>query len=156
MADDAQPEQVIRDLFDWMNGDASKIDAMSESIDVYNPGLPNGEVHDREKWEKYVSDVKAGFPDVSFSEEEQVANGNIVMSEVKITATHEGTFKGLPPTGREVEIWGMDKFLIEDGQVEEWYTYYDTAALREQLGLAFPEVIGRLPKLAWGTVRSSI
>lgn len=150
------PERVVRDLFAYENGDESKVDALAESVDVYNPGLPNGEVHSRAEWEAYQRDAEAGFPDFNLQEEELVADGNVVMAEVRITGTHEGEFKGLPPTGREVEIHGMDKFIVENGQIVEWHAFYDTAQLEEQLGLTFPTVVGQLPRLAWGKLRSSL
>lgn len=156
MANDAQSEQVIRDLIAYSNGDASKADAISESVDVYNPGLPGGEVHSRDSWDDYNRKIKEGFPDFHVEEVELVVSGDIGMAEVKITGTHEGEFKGLPPTGREVEIWAMSKYIVEGGQVTEWYTYYDTAELQSQLGLTFPEVIGQLPKLVSRKLQSSM
>lgn len=156
MADDVQSEQVIHDLIAYSNGDSSKADTISESVDVYNPGLPDGEAHSRDTWDAYNREIKAGFPDFHVEEEELVVSGDIGMAELKITGTHEGEFKGLPPTGREVEIWAMSKYVIEDDQVEEWYTYYDTGELQSQLGLTFPEVIGQLPKLVWGKLQASI
>ena len=85
---------------------------------------------------------------MQISIEEIVANGDIAMAEVRITGTHEGEFKGLPPTDRSVEIRGMGKFLITDGTVEECYIYYDTREMANQLGMTFPEILGQLPKLA--------
>lgn len=48
MADTSEPEEIVRDCFAWSNGDFSKTDVMAASIDVYNPGLPGGETHDRD------------------------------------------------------------------------------------------------------------
>lgn len=148
-----QAEQIVQDVVAYSNGDASKRDALSETVYVYNPGLPDGEAHSRAEWEEYQSEIEAGFPDFHLEVHDRIAQADVVMEEVEITGTHEGEFKGLPPTGREVEIWAMSKFLIEDGQVEEWYTYYDTSELQDQLGLSFPEIIGQLPKLVWGKIR---
>jgi steroid delta-isomerase-like uncharacterized protein len=150
----AQTEQIVRDFVAWENGNSSKVDIVSESIDVYNPGLDDGEVHDRESYAAYLQEGRSAFPDLQIALEEIVANGNIVMAEVRITGTHEGEFKGLPPTGRSVEIRGMGKFLITDGTVEECFLYYDTQEMANQLGMTFPEVFGQLPKLAWRKLKA--
>lgn len=53
IADTTNPEQVIRDLIAYSNGNQSKADAISESVHVYNPGLPNGEAHSRDQKDEY-------------------------------------------------------------------------------------------------------
>lgn len=64
--------------------------------------------------------------------------------------------RGLPPTGRALEVHTMAKVLVADGQIEEWHEYYNRQEVPEQLGLTYPEVIGQLPKLVWGKLRASL
>lgn len=152
----SEPERIVRDCFDWLNGDSSKVNAISESVDVYGPALPKGEVHTRDEWEAFIRENRNGFPDIHFSIEELVASDDVVMVELRITGTHEGEFMGIPPTGRSVEIPAADKFVVADGKVQEWRTYFDTQEIPEQLGLTFPTVVGQLPKLAWRKFRASV
>lgn len=156
MADDVRPEQVVRDFVAWENGDETKRDVVAESLDMYNPGVPEGEVHSREPYAKYIREVRDGFPDMHFEIVDMAVRDDIVMAEVHITGTHEGEFKGLPPTGRRVEVRAMGKWRVAEGQVVECHIYYDTTELPEQLGLTFPEVVGQLPKLAWGKFQASL
>ena len=151
----SQTEQVVRDFVAWENGDSSKVDVVSESLDVYNPGLDGGEVHDRESYAAYLQAGRVAFPDIRITIEGIVANEEIVMTEVRITGTQEGEFKGLPPTGRSVDIRGMGKFVVIDGTVEECHLYYDSREMANQLGLTFPEILGQLPKLAWRKIKAS-
>jgi len=150
----SRTERVVRDFVAWENGDASKVDVASESLDVYNPGLDGGEVHDRESYAAYLRDGRSAFPDMQIATEEIVATGDIVMAEVRITGTHQGEFDGLPPTGRSVDIRGMGKFLVGDGTVEECHLYYDSREMATQLGMTFPEILGQLPKLAWRKLKA--
>lgn len=152
--DDGATEQIMRDYVDWENGDSTKLDVISESVDAYNPGLPGGEVHTRDEWKRYFDKIQAAFPDYEVRTMADVMGNEIAMHEVKITGTHQAEFKGLPATGREVEIHAMGKYLIEDGQIVEIHHFYDTAELQAQLGLSFPEVLRQLPKLLWGKVRA--
>lgn len=147
--------EVVQDYVSWVNGNSSHIDVLSESIDVYNPGLPDGEVHRRSEFEAYLREIRTGFPDVHFVEEEVVARDDIVMVEFTITGTHDGEFQGLPPTDRQVEIRGVEKMRVADGKIQEIHVYYDTQEIPNQLGMTFPTVLGQLPKLAWRKIRKN-
>jgi steroid delta-isomerase-like uncharacterized protein len=143
------PEQIVRDFVAWENGDSSKVDVVSETVDVYNPGVDGGEVHDRETYAAYLRESRSAFPDMRIAIEELLATEDVVMAEVRITGTHEGELDGLPPTGRSVDVRGMGKFLIVDDTVEACWLYYDTREMASQLGVTFPAILGQLPKLAW-------
>ena len=75
------------------------------------------------------------------------------MTEETFTATHEGEFFGIPPTGRRLAVKGMQKFLIADGVVQENYPYFNEQEIKEQLGLTFPTIVVQLPGLAWRKLR---
>lgn len=150
----SKPETVVRDSFAWFNGDESKVDSMAASLDVYNPGLPEGSVHTRDAWAAYLRDIHQGFPDISFTIDAIATNGEIVMVESTVSGTHTGAFQGLPPTGRALEVGTMVKVLVVDGQIEEWHEYYNRQEVPEQLGLTFPAILGQLPGLAWRKIRA--
>jgi steroid delta-isomerase-like uncharacterized protein len=149
-------ERVVQDAFDWLNGDSSKIEAIAESVDVYGPALPDGEVHSRDEWASFIGANREGFPDIEFSMQELVVGDTVAMAELTLSGTHQGEFMGVPPTGREIEIRAIDKFVVEDGQVVEWRPYFDSRQIPEQLGLRFPTVLVQLPKLVWWNVRTSL
>lgn len=151
-----ETEQIMRDYLAWENGDSSKLEVISESVDAYNPGLPGGEVHSREEWKKYFDKIQAAFPDYEVQTIAEITAADMAMHEVKITGTHQAEFKGLPATGREVEVHAMGKYLIEEGEIVEIHHFYDTAELQAELGLTFSAVLGQLPKLLWGKIRSVI
>ena len=145
--DPTQPEQVVHDYVAWVNGDPSKKDALAESVDVYNPGLSDGEVHGRAKYDSYIQELRTGLPDFHFTDDLIVSKDEVVVVEFTITGTHDGELKGIPPTRRKLELRGMEKFRVVDGQIQEMHAYFDTQEIPEQLGLTFPAVIGQLPKL---------
>lgn len=147
-------ERVVREFVAWENGDSSKEDVVSESLDVYNPGLSGGEAHDRESYAAYLRKGRSAFPDMQVAIEELVATEDVVMAEVRITGTHEGELDGLPPTGRSVDIRGAGKFVVEDGRVEACHLYYDSREMAAQLGVTFPEILGQVPKLAWRKLKT--
>lgn len=52
-----------------------------------------------------------------------------------VTATHEGEYKGIPPTECTIEIRGMAKSHIANGKVQEDHLYYNFHELIDQLAL---------------------
>lgn len=85
------------------------------------------------------------FPDIVFTVEDQMAEGDKVATRWSAQGTHQGEWRGFPPrergtppTGRHVVFSATDIYLIADGQVvEEWNTLEQLAVL-EQIG-AVPE-----------------
>ena len=64
-----------------------------------------------------------------------LSRDGVVMIEWTVTATHEGEFNGIPATNREIELRGMSKTSIRDGEIVEDRVYHDFHAFLEQLGL---------------------
>ncbi len=156
MGEGRDPAAVVRDVIAFSNEESEDTDVFAENIEVHNPGLPDGVVHSREAWIEYHDAVVAAFPDVRFEVIDMVVGDGVVLTEMEVTGTHRGEFKGVPATGRRVTFRFMDKYVVEDGRVTEWYTYYDTAELQSQLGLTFPEVLGQFPTLAVEKLRSAL
>jgi predicted ester cyclase len=83
----------------------------------------------------FYSMLRAGFPDLQVVVEDQVAEGDKVVSRVSWSGTHLGEFFGLEPTFQRFEMSAIDIFLVEDGRcVEHWGNSDDLSMLR-QLGL---------------------
>jgi steroid delta-isomerase-like uncharacterized protein len=125
-------EEEYREL--W-NGDLSKLDVVAESIDVEVPSMTDREIHDRDAFEAYLRELRTGFPDWHVTVDDVLADDGTVMKEWTVTATHEGEYAGIPPTGRELEMSGMAKIRTEDGKVQEDHLYFDRQEMAEQLGL---------------------
>lgn len=138
----AEPKQEVESLLGdyidvWNEADYSKLpDVVDESIDVFDPGAPGGELHGRDALEGFIREIRTGFPDFEVRLGDVLAADDIVMAEWTATGTHEGEFNGIPPTERELELEGMDKFLLEDGKLQEHRIYYDLQGMLEQLGVA--------------------
>jgi steroid delta-isomerase-like uncharacterized protein len=130
-------EGTVRAYVDvWNERDYSKIpEVVSESISVYNPTAPGGEVHGRDGLEAFMRGVVAGFPDFHVTVHDVVSNDDLVMYDATLTMTHEGEFDGIPPTEREVEVSEMAKYHVADDKVREYRVCFDQQAVFEQLGL---------------------
>jgi steroid delta-isomerase-like uncharacterized protein len=82
--------------------------------------------------------MRAGFPDIVFCIQEQVAERDKVASRFEWTGTHRGEFLGIPATGRTVRVWGMVIDRLEDGRIKDTRIIMDTFGLLGQLGVLPP------------------
>ena len=81
---------------------------------------------------------RAGFPDIHFAIEEQIVEGDKVLSRFEWTGTHRGEFLGVPATGRPVKVWGMVVDRLVDGKIKETRIIMDALGLMMQLGAIPP------------------
>jgi steroid delta-isomerase-like uncharacterized protein len=81
-----------------------------------------------------------GFTDLAHRVESFVEEGDAFADEWTFAGTHTGPFQlpdgtELPPTGKRVEIRGMELVQVRDGKIVVDNLYYDTMAVAVQLGL---------------------
>jgi steroid delta-isomerase-like uncharacterized protein len=74
------------------------------------------------------------FPDIHWALDEQIAEGDKVVSRFTWTGTHRGPFLGIPPTGRTVTVWGVVIDVVRGGKFAESRILMDTLGLMQQLG----------------------
>ena len=82
-----------------------------------------------------INAMLTGFPDMSWTVQEQIAEGETVVTRFAWTGTHDGTFMGIPPTNKKVEVWGVVIDVVRDGLFAESRIIMDTIGLLQQLGV---------------------
>ena len=82
--------------------------------------------------------MRAGFPDIVFSIQEQITENDKVASRFEWTGTHDGTFLGIPATGRRVRVWGIVFDRLEYGRIKDTRILMDGLGLMAQLGVLPP------------------
>jgi steroid delta-isomerase-like uncharacterized protein len=82
--------------------------------------------------------IRSAFPDQHLTIEDQIAEGDKVVTRVTFRATHEGQFNGIAPTGRKVQWSGIAMDRIANGKVVEMWHVQNTTALLQQIGAAAP------------------
>ncbi len=85
-----------------------------------------------------AADFRQGFPDVVSTIENLIAEGDRVAARWSARATHHGEYKGISPTGNEVEFTGISVYRIEGNRIAESWTVEDELGLMRQIG-AVPE-----------------
>jgi hypothetical protein len=98
-------------------------------------GWPNGP-----DGPKGVATVFGGaFSDWDIRVDDQIAEGDKVVSRWSACATHTAPLPGLPPTGRRVEVTGANIARFENGKIAESWFNFDMLTLLKQLGV-IPEM----------------
>lgn len=79
------------------------------------PGQPAGV----QGAEYVVSTMNAAYPDLRFTVDDLLAEGDRVAMRWTLRGTHRGPFLGRPPTGRPVQLCATTIWRIKDGKVTE-------------------------------------
>jgi steroid delta-isomerase-like uncharacterized protein len=82
--------------------------------------------------------MRSGFPDIQWTLEEMIAEGDMVAARFIMRGTHRGTFFGVPPTGKSIQVQAMNFYRLSNGQIVEERGQPDMLGLLQQIG-AVPE-----------------
>ncbi len=131
---------IVRRFFEETSrGNLDVLDElMSENYVDHNlpPGLPPG----REGQRRLIRSYLQAFPDLRFTIEELIAEGDKVVTRGRYQGTLQGELLGIPPTGKQVNVALIDIVRVADGKLVEHWIAADTLGLLQQLGaLLIPE-----------------
>ena len=120
-----------------------KLEIVDEILDpdfvCYDPNSEAGEVRGADTIKREIEWFRNAVPDLTYTVEDQLAEGDKVVTRWKATGTHQGEFFGVAPTGKRIEMSGIqiDRFDEDGRMVEEW-PEYDLLGAMKQMG-ALPE-----------------
>jgi len=121
----------------WNNGNLDVADEIFATNFVnHNPNRP--EVSDLTSYKQYLATVRTAFPDFQTTIEDIVAEGDKVTIRYIWSGTQKGELMGLPPTGKQVTVTGMQFFRIAGDKVVESWWNMDYLGLMQQLGVIPP------------------
>jgi len=104
------------------------------------PGLPNGP----EGTKQLVTVYRNAFPDVHFTIDEQIAEGDKVVTRWSAHGTHQGELAGIPATGKTSTVTGIAVDRLVNGKIAESWGIFDQFGMMQQLGvIPTPEVAGK-------------
>jgi predicted ester cyclase len=129
-------EIVRRTSFEpYAGGDMDVIDELvSEEYVLHDPNWPE-EIRGRDGLRRHAEALRSGIPDLSFSIDHMTAEGDLVSVHFTARGTNEGSIPelGIEPSGREIEVVGMEFDRIEDGKLAETWIVIDALGLMGQL-----------------------
>jgi steroid delta-isomerase-like uncharacterized protein len=105
--------------------------------DVVEDVVAVGVLRGRAAARALFAELLAAFPDLEFETERiREADGNVAVGQWRMRGTFSGgAFLGIAPTGRRVELRGVDVMEFEDGLLRRNTIYYDGLGFVRQMGL---------------------
>src|ERR687893_503533 len=116
-------------------GNQHNLEIVDEIFERYIAHQPDGSTLERgpEDVKRFQGEFFSAFSDFHISIEEQIAEGDKVVSHYTIRGTHQGDFRGMAPTGKEIELKGVTTFRFSpEGKVVETWDSYDQMSLMRQ------------------------
>jgi steroid delta-isomerase-like uncharacterized protein len=137
-AQEASNKATIRRLYAAMiTGDAAAIsktiDEVVEADVLYHAPVLTGATGAQLLKEVWPVLLRA-FPDLHVAIEDVIAEGDKVVCRDTVTGTHQGEYRGLPPTGKSVMYNEIFIFRFARGRIAEIWGIVDVFSQMQQLG----------------------
>jgi steroid delta-isomerase-like uncharacterized protein len=87
-----------------------------------------------QQMKEHVSSWLMSFPDLHFNIEQMIAESDRVVSHLVMEGTHQGTWMGISPTGKRIQIRMITIHRIAKGKIAEDWVLVESLGLFQQLG----------------------
>jgi steroid delta-isomerase-like uncharacterized protein len=130
---------IVRRFLDeaWNMGELSVLDEICAPSYVYHDPA-NPQVTNLEAYKQYIAAVRAAAPDLQFTAEDVLAEGDKVAVRWTFRGTAENEFQGIPPTGEQLAFTGMNIYRLSQGKIAENWSNWDTLGWLQQVGVIPP------------------
>jgi steroid delta-isomerase-like uncharacterized protein len=139
MSDAAETARRYDEAFNAQDAEA-RVASQTPDIEVVMPGGMT--LSGPEQVAEAVRVFWEALPDGQISHDNQVAAGEMIVTEGTLAGTHTGTFRtpqgDIPATGNRVRLRYASVRRIRDGKVASEHLYFDQLEFLQQLGLAQP------------------
>jgi len=89
---------------------------------------------DNAAWGAFMIHFTTAFPDSRISVEACISEGDTVVTRWTLTGTHQAAFEGIPATGRQVRLAGIEFNRIIEGKLVEHWAQFDMVGMLRQIG----------------------
>ena len=114
-----------------------KVEVMDEALHsdfvCWDPNSESGEIRGADNLKGEVEYFRSAVPDLTYTVDDQIVEGDKVVTRYTVSGTHQGEFFGVPASGRRIEMTGIniDRFDESGKLVEEWSSYDMLGGLRQ-------------------------
>lgn len=100
---------------------------------IFHPPNDTESQHGLERHKQFLVWHHGVAPDQQYIIEDVVADSSRAAVRWSLRGTHRGEFLGIPPTGRQFALTGIDYFQLTDDKIAEFWRSFDIRALIQQL-----------------------
>lgn len=128
-------KQVMSRFLEFINtaSEALADELISPDAVFHVPGRADP-VKGPEGYLEIIAMMRSGFPDIQWSLEETIAEGDKVAARFIMRGTHKGPFFGVPATGKAIQVQAMNIYRLSDGKFVEERGQPDLLGLLQQIG----------------------
>ncbi len=119
----------------WNRGNYAIVEELVASDIIVHSSTPGDEIHGPAGIKQFYATLHAAFPNIHFTIEDQIAEGDRVVTRWSARATHTGEYQGILPTGKQFRLTGIDIDRFANGKVVECWPIADELGLLQQLGI---------------------
>jgi steroid delta-isomerase-like uncharacterized protein len=83
----------------------------------------------------YYANYLTGFSNITFTIKDVFGQGDKLVKHWDFKGRHTGTFFGIPPTGKDVDVEGVTLVKMRGGKIAEEQDFFDNYEFMKQLGL---------------------
>lgn len=87
-------------------------------------------------YKEVITSFRTAYPDGKLTIDEEIYAENMIIIRWKYTGTNTGEGE-IPPTGKQIDIWGLSLLHLENGKIAREYVAWDNQPLMAQLGYTF-------------------
>lgn len=136
------PKMSDRNNVEFMNKFVEFINSASEKL-AYELVSPEAVFHVPGRPEPMIGPagylaiigmMRGGFPDVQWTAEELICEGDKVAARFTMRGTHRGQFMSVPPTERPVTMQALNIYHLKNGKIIKEYGAPDMLCLLAQIG----------------------
>ncbi len=123
----------------WEIVTEGNLDTLEDALaEVYAEDIvlhePDEDVRGVEGLKQFVCMIRSAIPDLRITLEDDIAEGDKVVSRWRAQGTHQGELMGIAPTDNQVTITGITIHRIEEGKIVEEWENWDALGMMQQLG----------------------
>lgn len=122
---------IVRRFFEeaWNQQNLNVIDEIFASTVLFN-----GQSIPRDALKQALAGRRSAFPDIQVTVDDQVAEGEKVSTRRTWRATHQGQYRGIAPTGKQVKWTQISVVRFSEGRIVEDWAVADELSILQQLG----------------------
>src|SRR3954463_13874639 len=128
---------IMHRFVEFINNASGQLatELISPDAVFYVPGSPVP-MHGPGGYLAIVNMMRGSFPDIQWTLEDMVAEGDKIAARFIMRGTHQGAFFGVPPTGKPIAVQAMNFYRLVGGQFVEERGQPDLLSLLQQIGSA--------------------
>jgi steroid delta-isomerase-like uncharacterized protein len=127
---------IVRRLNDevWTEGRLEVIDELiADDFVTTVVGAPE-QIRGPQGFREFVAMYRKAFPDLRITVDEQIAEGETVVTRWTATGTNEGELMGMPASGKQATTAGININRVAGGKLVEGWGLFDQLGLLQQIG----------------------